>query len=64
MIIFCISAEVHKQSAVTQILFFDFLKKVWTKEHVPAELVMKIFVMIFIRRERKMIILTTDVFVC
>ena len=39
MIIFCISAEVYKHSAVAQILFFDFLKKVWAKEYVPAELV-------------------------
>ena len=42
-----IPAEVHKHSAVVKDVLYEFLKKVWTKEHVPAALTVEMFVMIF-----------------
>ena len=42
-----IPAEVFKKSEVAKDLLFAFLKKVWKKEHVPAELVVGVFVMLF-----------------
>ena len=42
-----IPAEVYKNSKVANELLFNFLKKVWQKEYVPAELAVGIFVMIF-----------------
>ena len=42
-----VPAEVYKNSKVANELLFKFLQKVWDKEHVPTELVVGIFVMIF-----------------
>ena len=45
-----IPVEVFKNSAVTKELLFKFLKKVWDKEHVPAELAVGVFVMTFSKK--------------
>ena len=42
-----IPAEVWKNSAVANGVLFEFLKKVWDKECVPAELAVGIFVMLY-----------------
>ena len=42
-----IPAEVYKNSAVAKEKLFEFLKKVWDKEYVPARLAVGIFVMLF-----------------
>ena len=42
----------YKHSAVSKDLLFDFLKKVWAKEYVSAELAVGIFVMIYKKGEQ------------
>ena len=42
-----IPAEVFKNSEVARNLLFAFLKKVWSKEYVPAELAVGVFVMLY-----------------
>ena len=42
-----IPVEVFKNSAVAKDLLFKFLKKVWDKENVPAELAVGVFVMLY-----------------
>ena len=45
-----IPAEVWQSSKVAQDELFKFIKKVWSKEHVPVNLAVCIFVMIFKRK--------------
>ena len=45
-----VPAEVWQSSSVAQDALFEFISKVWRKEHVPANLAVCIFVMIFKRK--------------
>ena len=45
-----IPAEVWQSSSVAQDALFEFITKVWSKEQVPANLAVCIFVMIFKRK--------------
>ena len=45
-----IPAEVWQSSTVAQDALFEFIQRVWSKEHVPANLTVCIFVMIFKRK--------------